>query len=330
MAITPNLNLIDFTQHSGAAGADMIAGYIKTSEPITALPVEKISSYHSVVQVMTELPTVYSRTANDGVASSKPVFEDRVFGSTLIAGHCVADKKALRMYAQQNGDGGASYKAKVVRAFIESMIKRKSFNLFYGGTLQSAVAAYDFVVDTDAMNGIIAWMTSYGINADTAFTINAGGTTAAQKSSVYALRLGEDFSKLLTVDGLGMSNDAVWREATATGSNSLSLNAEELWVEGDMGYMPASDMAMYRAYNVTADSGKECTIEVMESLAELCRRQTGEGPDIYFMNGVKRKQLYDDFKTTEILKPSMPTEFEYSGKTAPIFVTDRVIEGEVV
>lgn len=161
-----------------------------------------------------------------------------------------------------------------------------------------------------------------------AMTVNAGGTTAATGSSVYAVRTsdsGTDVQAILGQEGQIAIADPVVQaieDVTNGGRYAGYFSTIQAWMTLQVGGV----FSLGRVANVTADSGK--TLDD-DKLAELLSRFPASRPPSYFvLNRRSLKQLQQSRTATNATGAPAPFPTEAFG--IPIIVTDAISSTETL
>lgn len=248
-------------------------------------------------QFLVELPTVGFRKLGNGQQASKGRWEEREFKTYLFSGRAEAERAA----GQADSGGMSAVEARATKATLLAAILELGQQIF-AGTVRGA----------DGFPGLKAFTPFGG-----AYTYNATGTTDNTASSVYGVKFGEEYVRL--VHGLAdpmMLGD--FRDQDIMGANNLPLPGRVADLEGWIGMQIAHKASVLRICNLTSDANKGLTDKLAGKALDLL--PTGMKPDVWFMNKRSRTQLRESRITPEVAYPPMPTELE----GIPIVVTDSV------
>lgn len=139
------------------------------------------------------------------------------------------------------------------------------------------------------------WSTELG--STDKLEVDAGGTTAATGSSVYALATGPMGVQLLFGGGTAL-NLTPWREETALDTSSKPFDAYTAHLTCWVGLQCASRYAIGRIKDMTAETGKGLTDAVIAEL--IAKMPTGMSPDVLLLNRRSAYQLQKSRSATAI------------------------------
>ncbi len=248
-------------------------------------------------QFLVELPTVGFRKLGNGIAASKGRWEEREFKTFLFSGRAEAERAA----GQADSGGQAAVEARATKATLLAAVLELGQQIFAG-----------VVRGADGFPGLKAFTPFGG-----AYTYNATGTTDTTASSVYGVKFGEEYVRLVH----GLANPMMlgdFRDQDITGNNGNPVPGRVADLEGWIGLQIAHKASVLRICNLTGDSGKGLTDKLGGNAMDLL--PTGMKPDVWFMNKRSRTQLRVSRITPEVPYPPMPTELE----GIPIIVTDSI------
>ena len=254
-------------------------------------------------QFLVELPTTGFRKLGDGIAASKGRYEEREFKCFLFSGRAEAEKAA----GAADSGGIEAVEARAINGTMLSAVLELGSQIFYG-----------VVNEADGFPGLKAF-TAFG----GAYTLNATGTTDGTASSVYGVKFGDDYARM--IHGKGdpfMLGD--FRDQDITGNNNKPIPGRVADLEGWIGMQLAHKACVVRICNLTAQTGKGLTDELGGTALDLL--PTGIKPDVWFMSKRSRTQLRKSRSTPENVYPDMPTEME----GIPIIVTDSILNTDSV
>lgn len=248
-------------------------------------------------QFLVELPTVGFRQLGNGMPASKGRWEEREFKTYLFSGRAEAEKAM----GQADSGGMPAVEARATKATLLASVLELGQQIFAGVTRGQ-----------DGFPGLKAFTPFGG-----AYTYNATGTTDGTASSVYGVKFGEEYVRL--VHGLAspmMLGD--FRDQDIMGKNNQPVPGRVADLEGWIGMQIAHKASVLRICNLTGDTGKGLTDKLGGYAMDLL--PTGLKPDVWFMNKRSRTQLRVSRITPEVPYPPMPTELE----GIPIIVTDSI------
>ena len=289
--------LIDALQPDLVLGG-IISEVTQQAPEVAEFPVHTLTSGLTYrTQFLVELPTVGFRKLGDGIAASKGRWEEREFKTYLFSGRAEAERAA----GQADSGGMPAVEARASKATLLASVLELGQQIFAGTTRGQ-----------DGFPGLKAFTPFGG-----AYTYNATGTTDTTASSVYGVKFGEEYVRL--VHGLAspmMLGD--FRDQDILGKNNLPVPGRVADLEGWIGMQIAHKASVLRICNLTGDAGKGLTDKVGGYAMDLL--PTGMKPDVWFMNKRSRTQLRVSRVTPEVPYPPMPTELE----GIPIIATDSI------
>jgi hypothetical protein len=124
------------------------------------------------------------------------------------------------------------------------------------------------------------------------YTYSAVGTTANTASSVYFVKFGEAYSRLMVGrarNGNGIIDLPDFRIGDMLDANSKKMEAYMSELSSYIGLQIASPYSVLRICNITADSTKTCTDALIAAAKQLM--PSGWVPDACFMSKRSRYQL---------------------------------------
>lgn len=302
------LTLLDVAKINGS---DKIVGLIEevlTSAPeAERFPYRTISGTSYPTVTRTSLPTVGFRKANDGVAATKSEFVRKLVQAYILGGRVEVDKAV----AMAHEDGMEAYEMIEAVGTMKAALIELGSQIWYGTDNEA-----------DGFPGIKAALPFTAGVADGS-VINAAGTTATTASSVYAVKFGDQDVTLIGGNG-GVPELGDFRDETITGENSNPMPGRVADLVGWVGLQIGNINCVRRIANVTADSGKTLSTDLMDSL--LNSFPVGYRPDAIFMSRRSRLQLKQDMATPE--RPTVPLPTEYDG--VAIIATDSILNTDAI
>jgi hypothetical protein len=304
----PRLTLLDVAKLNGA---DKEVGLIE--EVLTSAPEAQVFPYRTIrgtsfpTVTRVSLPTVGFRLANDGIDPSKSEFVRKLVQAYILGGRVEADKAV----ASAHEEGIEAYE------MIEAMGTMKATLIQLGTQIW-----YGTANEADGFPGIKAALPFTAGVADGS-VINATGTTASTASSVYAVKFGAQDVTLIGGNG-GIPQLGDFRDETITGENGKSLPGRVADLIGWVGLQIGNINCVRRIANVTAESGKGLTSDLLADLVESF--PAGVRPDAIFMSRRSRKQYRKSLTTPE--RPEVPMPIDYDG--IPLYATDSILNTDAI
>lgn len=267
----------------------------------------------------TSLPTVAFAAAGSGFDASKSEMklvrhECFRFGGRVECAKHIADN--------WRRGGAAGYQAHEANGIMRAAMQHIGKQIFYG-------------VSNDGLGfpGLKAF-TPFGGS----YTHNAVGTTANTASSVYFVKFGEQFTRLMigrARNGNGIFDLPDFQEGDITDANSKLMRAYISELSSYVGLQIASPFSVLRIANITADSTKTCTDALINAAKQLM--PANWRPDACFMSKRSRYQLQTSrtvtLSGTGTLRPDQPLLAPVPTTDAdgvPIIVTDSILNTDAV
>jgi hypothetical protein len=306
-----NLTLLDLAKLNGA---DPIVGLIEevaTASPeVTIIPARTIrgTSYKTVIR--NSRPAVGFRAANEGTDATKSNFTERLVECYILSSRVEVDKAVARGYE----DGPEAIQAIEAAGVMRAALSTVGSQTIYG----TAAGA----------KGFFGLQQLIGTFSDE-LVVDAGGTTSATGSSVYAIKAGT--TGVQYVYGNGTTFDlSAFREGDAVDANSKRYAAFISDLTAWIGFQCVNKYAVGRLKDCTADAGKGVTDAKIAEL--LSKFPVGERPSHLLMSRRSAYQLQISRTMTASTKqeaftgilPGVPTE----SFGIPILITDSIGDTE--
>jgi hypothetical protein len=262
-----------------------------------------ISGIQYKTLVRTGLPTVAFRTANNGSDPSKSTVENRLVECFILDCLWQADKAV----ADAHEDGAAALIAEEAQAILSAAFMTLGKQFYYGAT-----------ADPLGHPGLLQAVQSE-------YVVDATGNEAGTGSSVYAVKFGpQDVQWVMGNDGqLNVSDVRIER---VLGENSKSMEAYVQSLVSWVGVQTKSRHAVGRIKNLTRQSGKTLTDEMLGDL--ISRFPVGNEPDALFMTKRSREQLRKSRTATTATGAPAATPTDFEG--IPIIPTDSILNTEAI
>lgn len=308
-----NMTLLDLAKLNGA---DPVVGLIEevaTASPeVVTIPARTIrgTSYKTVVR--NSRPSVAFRSANEGTAATKSNFAERLVEAFILSARIEVDKAVARGYE----DGPEALQAIEGAGVMRAALSTVGSQTIYGRNAGSK----GFI-------GLQEFITTFGDE----LVVDAGGTTSATGSSVYAIKAGAQGVQY--VYGNGTSFDlSPFREGDATDASGNRYAAYIADLTAWIGLQCVNKYAIGRIKKCTADSGKGVTDAKIAEL--LSKFPVGERPTHLLMSRRSAFQLQTSRTMTPNTKqeaftgilPGVPTE----SFGIPIIITDSIADNEAL
>lgn len=262
-----HLTLLDLAKLSGKdAVVGLIEAVTSVAPEVDRIPARTIrgTSYKTVAR--TALPTVAFRSMNSGVDATKSKFEEKLVQCFILGARVVVDKAAAAAYE----DGPAALQSIEAVGVMESAKIELGKQIFYG-----------ISEDAKGFPGLQAIVPS-------TMTVDAGGTTSATGSSVYAVRLGAQDVQLVFGNGTTFELGD-WREGDGEDAEGKKFPAWIADLTSWVGLQVTNPYAVGRLKDATADSGKGVTDAQIQTLLDTF--PVGKMPNVLFMSRRSAGQL---------------------------------------
>ena len=257
---------------------------------------------------ITGAPSVGFRSENDGRENDHS--EDTVVTVNLK----IADFGFSVDIASAEGDSQSTPEQVIAREgarHLAAILFKAEQQVFYGTGTGGDAAGFSGFLNSAYLDAL----------ADT-MVIDAGGTTAATASSVYAVRLGVDDVAMVTQPEIQIGETTIQRVAGTTGYYPAYWTPASVWLGLQMG----GAYSIGRIANLTADSGKGLTDDLIADL--LSQFPAGRQPTILCMNRRSLKQL--QISRTATNATGAPAPFPQESFGVPIIVTDAILSTEAL
>jgi len=301
------LTLLDIAKMNNS---DEVAGLI--DETVVAHPewttgfARTIKGINYKTLVRTALPAAGFRGANEGIEVTKSTLENRLVEAFLVDASWNMDTGVADPYE----DGPEATCALEASGHMESAII-STCKQFYYGTASGA---------TGAAKGYAGLIDS----VDSGMVVDAGGTTGDTASSVWGIKFGpKDVAWVFGRDGQFTESEI--------GKQQIEIDSKILWayvqqIQGYVGVQVGNKYAIGRIRDLTADSGKGLTDDLISDLLSLF--PVGQKPDVLAMNRRSLKQLQQSRTATN--PTGAPAPFPQDSFNIPIMLTDSIINTEAL
>lgn len=283
------------------SGMSLILGQNKHIPNVGASRTIKGRTYKTVVR--TALPTVGFRDANEGTAATKSVYENRTVETFIMNPKWRADKAV----ADSSEDGPEAEIALEAAAHTQAAQQTLSKQFYYGRATVGHAKGHPGLIDS----------------VDSAYVVDAGGTTANTGSSVWAVKFGlKDVIWVWGQNGMLDLSDVDLRDVLDDSNNPFTAYCQEMF--GYPGLQVGTPRAIGRIKKLTADSGKGLTDDLVSDL--LVKLPTGMMPDVLFMTKRSHGQLQKSRTATN--PTGAPAPFPTESHGVPIALTEGIVDTE--
>jgi hypothetical protein len=290
-------------------GSDPVVGVIeenlKSAPEARLFPARTIMGTSFKTVIRTALPSVGFRSLNEGVATTKSKYANKLVECFYLDAQMEMDVAIARadelgeehaLALEADGHGLAA---------LQTIGTQTWYGTGDGGDSKGYPGAVQVV--------------------DSSLVVDAGGTTASTGSSVYGVIFGEKYSTLIFGKGSVFTMPG-WRQQTVTRS-SKEMTAWKNSLEGFIGAQWVNVNGLGRIKKLTADSGKTLTDDLLYALES--KLPAGLRFDAYFMSRRSLEQLRKSRTATNPTGVPAPTP-SVSGSGIAIHVTDSIIDTEAL
>ena len=270
------------------------------------------TTFQSVSQISD--PTTGFRTVGNGIDASDEGYALRDFALGILAGLCQRDKAAV--------DADIRCRERTRRAADLALVRAGMKTL--GGKVWYGAKAGD-----EKFNGCAALCKD-------ALVVNAGGSTASQMASVYALGFGEEKCHLVFNENAPLltQNELQWKEGVMTGANNKPVPSYWTDLTGWAGFACRNANSVARIANLDASTHKLTDSILAELVSAYSEANDGLMPDALFMTFKQRLYLQQSRGTTVRTgarssienTAAIPTDYE----GIPIVATPNLVNTEAV
>jgi Major capsid protein GP7 len=316
-----SLNFLDLTKaNSNDAVGGIIDELTNIAPELGLFPAEDLGlgvlNYETLHR--TARPSVAFASAGEGFDASKSSLRLLLHECFRFGGRVECPKHIADNWRR---GGAAGYQAFEAKGVMESALISIGKQIWYG-------------VSTDAKGfpGIKAFTPKGG-----SYTYDAAGTTATTASSIYMVKFGDEYVKLMAGrarNAAGIMELPDFIIESITDSNSKKMWGYTSELSSYLGLQIAAPHCVVRICNVTADSGKTCTDAKLNAALRLF--PANFSPDYIFMSRRSHQQLQDSRTVTlygqgktrpdQELQAPYPTSFE----GIPIVDTDNILNTDAI
>lgn len=275
-----------------------------------ARPIDGIS-YKTAVR--TSLPSAPFRMPNAGTAVGKSTYENRTVECFFLNPRWECDKALADTYQF----GAEEYIATEGQSLLEAGLQTLGRQFFYGRN-QWTVSGTTYGGDPNGFPGLID-----GYN--TAYEVDAQGTTANTASSVWGVKWGpRNVSWAYGNEGQMTISEVLLQRVTDSNGNAFTAYCQEL--EARPGLQIGDLRGVIRIKNITQDTGHTMTDAMLYNAMALVTSNIM--PDMWFMNRQTLAQLRQSRTAVNPLGTPAPIPTDLEG--IPIFVTDSLTTTEPI
>lgn len=293
-----------------ANGTDPVVGLVdetsKSHPEITLGGARTIKGTNYKTLIRTGLPTVGFRNANEGTTPTIGVYENRLVETYIFNPRWECDKAVADRYE----DGAEAYIAIEAAGIMEAAWQHLCKQFYYGSLATGGNDAKGFPGLLQAYDA-------------TNMVVDAGGTTAATGSSVWAVKFGPRDVQWVYGNGGSLDLSEVTTQRILD-ANSKALTAYIQELLAYPGLQVASIRSVGRIKKLTEDSGKGLTDALIASL--LNKFPSGVTPDLLLMSRRSLEQLRKSRTPTNATGEPVPVPSSVFG--IPIRTTDSIKDTE--
>lgn len=306
--------LLDIAKRNGSdAVAGLIDETIQVHPELLFVPARTIKGLNYKTRVRTALPTAGFRDANEGVASTKSTWENRLVETFILNPRWECDKAI----ADRSEDGPEAAIYDEATGQLEAGMQQVCKNFYYGTntTYGGSAKGHPGLIDSyDSTNMVV----------------DAGGTTATTGSSCWAIKFGrKDVTWVWGENGALEMADPRLESVLDANSNPFTAYVQELLAYP--GLQVGSIYSVARIKKLTADSGKGLTDALIASM--MAKFPTGMEPDIILCSRRSKAQLQASrtaYNPTGAEAEWPKTIETMSGRMIPIRATDAISDVEAL
>lgn len=283
------VTILDLKKMQDGLGYNVIEENVEKHPEFQVIPADELVGTEMTLTVRNDLPTVNFGKINEGTGESKSGYSTRIFQTAYLDALIKVD---VRLLQQRTAESAGRYLESEQSGYIESAMRHAAKQFWYGTKN-----------DEKGFPGVIAQMSTSANHV-----IDATGTTG--KSSVFFVSAGAEKLQWLFGNGQTIDFDEWIRQTVKAPVGDGEIDALTSWMHFAPGVRLANRNAVVRIKNITEESNKKLTYDLMQDALQKFRDEHGMEPTDIFMTGRSRRQLRDSAKTPEIVNPPLPTEFE--------------------
>lgn len=237
--------------------------------------------------------------------------DEQITVALKILDATVAVDKAVAM-AYAGGEG--AFVAKEAMRSLQQAFFTAERQFFYGTVTPGASGGFAGLANQTDLNG-----------ATDAMVVNAGGTTNSIASSVWLIRATPDDAAMIIGQG-GNIDIGATSEVPMAGSDEGTYTALYTPILGWLGMQRGSTYSVARIANITTDSGKGLTDDLIADALSLF--PASAQPTHIVMNRRSMKQLQQSRTATS--PTGAPAPFPAEAFNVPIVLTDSIVSTEAL
>lgn len=256
------------------------------------------------------VPTAAFRALNAGTDVTASADSQITVTLKLLSCNVRVDKALADQYRK---GGAAAYLTRETQRALQQAMFIAERQFFYGTVSPGDSSGFAGLGNQTDLDG-----------KSDAMVIDAGGTTAATGSSVWAIRTAPDAAGIIVGNGGNISIGDAFIQYLTDGTKYFPIYGVP--VEGYLGCRRGGKYDVARLCNITADSGKTCTDAKIASLLALF--PAGQMPTFLAMNRRSLQQLQASRTATN--STGAPAPFPTEAFGIPIVLTDSISSTETL
>jgi hypothetical protein len=297
------LTLLDVAKLDAGVGYPVIDQTIGNARELEIFPADTIDGATMELTVLTALPTVGFRSANEGSSRKKAEYATKIFQTGILEEQVAIDIVGVL--------AGSKDQARTLEAhskpFMKAALKHIAKQIWYG--------------TGNDVKGFPGMTLQYA--ADTDHEVDATGSSAL--SSVWFVEVGPENLEVLFGNGQSISMSEDWKEETVTDANDKVFRAATNWIKGRPGLRLANKHSAVRIKNVGTANGKTLTDALMGQALQKCI-ELEMNPTHVFMTPRSNEQLRNSRTTYSPTGQPAPRPTEFQG--IPIVETTNLSNSE--
>jgi len=242
------LTTLDVAKLDAGAGYPVIDQTIGNAPELEIFAADTIAGATMELTVLTALPTVGFRGANEGSSRKKAEWATKVYQTGILEEQVAIDIVGVLAGSKDQGRTLISHS----KPFMKATLKHIAKQLWYG--------------TGNDVKGFPGMTMQY--SADTDHEVDATGTTAL--TSVWFVEEGPENLELLYGNGASITMSDDWKEETVHDANGKPFRAATNWINGRPGLRLANKHAAVRIKNVGTANGKTLTDALMGQALQKC------------------------------------------------------------
>lgn len=297
------LTLPDVAKLDAGSGYPVIDQTLGAAKELEVLPASTIIGASMELTVLTTLPVVGFRHANEGSARKKAEWATKTFQTAIIAEQVAVDIIGVLKASRDQARTLLAQSKPLMKATLKHIAKQ----LWYG--------------TGNDVKGYPGLTLQYSADAD--HEVDATGVSAL--SSVWFVEAGDEHLELLFGNDATVTMSDDWKEETVLDASGKPFEAATNWINGRPGFRLANKHAAVRLKNIGTANGKTLTDALMGQAYQKCV-ELEMNPTHIFMTPRSAEQLRASRTTYSPTGAPAPRPSEYNG--IPIVETQNLSNAE--